>query len=208
MLDPSVFVHEKALCESDQIGPRTRIWAFAHVMAGARVGSDCNVGDHAFIESGAVVGDRVTVKNNVLLWDKVVVGDDVFLGPNAVFTNDPTPRAARKKAPAEFAATIVLDGATIGANATVICGVTIGPHSFVGAGAVVIGDVPAHALVVGNPARQRGWVCECGRTLPADLRCQCGNGYILREGRLEQTDSRLPTLDNGPGAPIRPSPQH
>jgi UDP-2-acetamido-3-amino-2,3-dideoxy-glucuronate N-acetyltransferase len=177
-----VFVHDKALCESDDVGPGTRVWAFAHVMAGARIGADCNVCDHAFIETGAVVGDRVTVKNNVLLWDKVTVEDDVFLGPNAVFTNDLVPRAALKKDPSAFAPTLVRRGASIGANATIVCGVTVGEHAFVGAGAVVIADVPAHALVVGNPARAIGWVCVCGERLPDSLVCSCGRRYAHAEG--------------------------
>jgi UDP-2-acetamido-3-amino-2,3-dideoxy-glucuronate N-acetyltransferase len=180
--DPSVFVHPSALCESDDIGPRTRIWAFAHVLAGARIGADCNVGDHAYVEGGAVVGDSVTVKNNVLLWDGVTVEDEAFLGPNAVFTNDLRPRAAFKKAPGELLATLVRRGATVGANATVRSGITIGRFAMVGAGAVVTADVPDHALVVGNPARQAGWACECGRTLPPDLACACGRGYRLAEG--------------------------
>lgn len=171
-LPDSVFVHEKALCESDDVGPHTRVWAFAHVMAGARVGAHCNVCGHAFIERGAVLGDRVTVKNHVLVFDGVTVEDEVFLGPNMVFTNDMTPRAAFKKPPAEYLRpTLVRRGASIGANATVVCGVTIGEQAFVGAGAVVVRDVPAHALVVGNPARRIGWACTCGERLPETLVC-------------------------------------
>ena len=177
--DATVFVHERALCESDDVGPRTRIWAFAHVMKGARIGADCNVGDHAFVEGGAVIGDRVTVKNAVLVWDRVTIEDDVFLGPNAVFTNDPVPRAAFKRPPETWLPTIVRRGASIGANATIVCGVTIGAAAFVGAGSVVVRDVPAHALVVGNPARRVGWVCACGERLPANLLCACGRGYRL-----------------------------
>jgi UDP-2-acetamido-3-amino-2,3-dideoxy-glucuronate N-acetyltransferase len=177
-VDASVFVHARALCESDAVGPRTRIWAFAHVMKGAVIGADCNVGDHAFIESGARIGDRVTVKNSVLVWDKVVVEDEVFLGPNMVFTNDLMPRAGFKKPPETFLPTVVKRGATIGANATIVCGVTIGENAFIGAGTVVIEDVPPHALVVGNPARQIGWVCACGEKLPDGLACTCGRRYV------------------------------
>jgi acetyltransferase-like isoleucine patch superfamily enzyme len=185
--DPSVFVHEQALCESDDIGPRTRIWAFAHVLPGARIGADCNVCDHAFVEGGAVVGDSVTVKNNVLLWDGVTVEDKVFLGPNAVFTNDPRPRAASRSGRAGWLPTLVRHGATIGANATVVCGVTVGRWAFVGAGTVVIADVPDHALMVGNPARRIGWACECGERLPDGLACACGRSYQLAgEGILEE----------------------
>jgi acetyltransferase-like isoleucine patch superfamily enzyme len=177
--DPSVFIHEKALCESENIGPRTRVWAFAHVMAGARVGADCNIGDHAFIETGAIIGDRVTVKNSVLVWDKVVVEDEVFLGPNMVFTNDLMPRAAFKNPPESFLPTLVRRGASIGANATIVCGVTLGEQAFVGAGSVVTRDVAAHALVVGNPARRHGWMCSCGEKLPGTLRCSCGRAYAV-----------------------------
>jgi acetyltransferase-like isoleucine patch superfamily enzyme len=173
-----VFVHERGLCESADVGAGTRVWAFAHVMDGATIGRDCNVCGGAFVEAGAVLGDRVTVKNNVLVWDRVTVGDDVFLGPNVVFTNDPNPRAAFKKDAADFVATRVGDGASLGANATIVCGVGIGANAFVGAGAVVVADVPAHALVVGNPARQIGWLCACGARLPDDLACAaCGRAY-------------------------------
>lgn len=182
-LDPSVFVHERALCETTDVGARTRIWAFAHVMPGARVGADCNIGDHAFIESGATVGDRVTVKNGVALWDKVTLEDEVFVGPNAVFTNDPLPRAAFKKPPERFLPTVVRRGASIGANATIVCGVTVGTHALVGAGAVVVRDVPAHALVVGNPGRRTAWVCACGEKLTRDFLCACGRRYRLIDER-------------------------
>ncbi|MFN7952935.1 MAG: acyltransferase [bacterium] len=177
--DASVFVHERALCESDDVGPRTRVWAFAHVMRGARVGADCNIGDHAFVESGAVLGDRVTVKNAVLVWDRVTVEDDVFLGPNMVFTNDLVPRAAFRKDASRFLPTRVRRGASIGANVTVVCGVTVGECAFVGAGAVVTSDVPARALVVGNPARWMAWMCDCGERLGNDLACGCGRRYRL-----------------------------
>jgi acetyltransferase-like isoleucine patch superfamily enzyme len=166
-------VHPHALCETSAVGPRTRIWAFAHVLDGASIGSDCNICDHAFIEGRVRVGDRVTVKNGVQVFDGVVVEDDVFLGPNCIFTNDLTPRAAVKKPAESLSSTLVQRGATIGANATIVCGVTIGAHSFVGAGAVVTRSVPAHALVVGNPARQLGWTCRCGSRLDPELRCRC-----------------------------------
>jgi UDP-2-acetamido-3-amino-2,3-dideoxy-glucuronate N-acetyltransferase len=186
-LDPTVKAHPQSLLETDDVGPRTRVWAFAHVMKGARVGADCNICDHAFIESGARLGDRVTVKNAVLVWDRVTVEDDVFLGPNMVFTNDPNPRVAFKKAPDAMTPTLVRRGASIGANATVVCGVTIGEQAFVGAGSVVIRDVPAHALVVGNPARRVGWMCACGEKLPASLACACGRRYHLVDDRTGLT---------------------
>lgn len=176
--DPSVFVHEKALCESEEVGPRTRIWAFAHVMKGARMGADCNIGGHAFIESGARLGDRVTVKNAVLVWDRVTIEDDVFLGPNAVFTNDMRPRSGVFKKEADgFLDTLVRKGATVGANATIVCGITLFEYCLVGAGSVVIDDVAPYALVVGSPARRIGWVCACGERLGDSLACLCGRAY-------------------------------
>jgi acetyltransferase-like isoleucine patch superfamily enzyme len=185
-VDSSVFVHPNALVESDDVGPRTRVWAFAHIMPGAVVGADCNICDHAFIETGARIGDRVTVKNNVLVWDKVTVEDEVFLGPNAVFTNDLTPRVAFKKNPEEFIATLVRRGATIGANATIVCGVTIGEQAMIGAGAVVTRDVPAHALVVGNPAERIGWACVCGNRIGDELVCPaCGRRFVATSEGLE-----------------------
>ena len=174
-----VFVHPQGLCESDDVGDGTRIWAFAHVMPGARLGRDCNVCGGAFIETGAVLGDHVTVKNNVLVWDKVTVGDEVFLGPGVVFTNDLDPRAGFKKDADAFLPTTVEGGATIGANATIVCGTTIGRNGFVGAGSVVVRDVAPHALVAGNPAARIGWVCECGKRLDDSLACGCGRSYRI-----------------------------
>ena len=183
-MSDEVFVHPHGLCESDQVGARTRVWAFAHVMKNAQIGSDCNIGGGAFVESGAILGNGVTVKNNVLVWDKVIVEDKVFLGPNAVFTNDMNPRADFKKPPEAFLKTHVRTGASIGANATIVCGVEIGACAFVGAGTVVIRDVPAHALVAGNPARQIGWICTCGEKLQASLECACGRKFEEKAGGL------------------------
>ena len=148
------FVHPQAICETSEVGDGTRVWAFAHVLAGARIGADCNVGDHAFIENDVIVGDRVTVKNGVQLWDGLRVGDDVFLGPNATFTNDPFPRS--RAYDHEIAVTRIEEGASIGANATILPGLTIGSRSLVGAGSVVTRDVPPGAIVAGNPARVIG----------------------------------------------------
>ncbi len=179
--DTTVFVHERGLCDSEDVGPGTRVWAFAHVMKGAKVGAQCNICDHAFIEAGAVLGDRVTVKNAVLVWDGVTVEDEVFLGPNMIFTNVSRPRVAFKKTRDQLVKTLVKRGASIGANATIVCGVTIGEQAFVGAGAVVTKDVAPHALVVGSPARRIGWACACGETLPSDLACPCSRRYRFRD---------------------------
>lgn len=150
------FIHPNALCESSQVGDGTRIWAFAHVLPGARIGRDCNICDHVFVENDVVVGDRVTVKCGVQLWDGVELEDDVFIGPNATFTNDVFPRS--KLYPAQFGRTTVRKGASIGANATLLPGITIGARAMVGAGAVVTRSVPPNAVVVGNPAKIVGYV--------------------------------------------------
>ncbi len=145
------FVHPAALCESSAIGPRTRVWAFAHILPGARIGADCNVCDHVFIENDVVVGDRVTIKCGVQLWDATRIEDDVFIGPNATFCNDRFPRS--RQHPASYAPLTIRRGASIGANATILPGLEIGAGAMVGAGAVVTTSVPARAVVVGNPAR-------------------------------------------------------
>lgn len=151
----TVHVHPNALCESPHVGDGTRVWAFAHILPGARIGRDCNVCDGVFIENDVVVGDRVTIKCGVQLWDGVRLGDDVFIGPNATFTNDPFPRSRQR--PGAFATTVVEPGASIGANATLLPGITIGSGAMVGAGAVVTRSVPANAIVAGNPARIIGY---------------------------------------------------
>ncbi|WP_235531951.1 WxcM-like domain-containing protein [Pelomonas sp. Root1237] len=157
MMDGSgAFVHSHALVESTQIGPRTRVWAFAHILPGARIGADCNVCDHVFIENEVAVGDRVTVKCGVYLWDGITLEDDVFVGANAAFSNDPAPRSRRK--PTEFLKTRVRAGASIGANATIQAGLTIGPGALVTDGAVVTRDVPPRAIVAGNPAHIVGYL--------------------------------------------------
>jgi acetyltransferase-like isoleucine patch superfamily enzyme len=178
------FRHPNALVESTEIGCATRIWAFAHVMKNARIGEHCNVCDHVFVESNVRIGNHVTIKNGVALWDGVVLEDRVFVGPNAVFTNDKNPRVGYPKDPQNFGPTIVREGASIGANATIVCGVEIGRHAFVGAGSVVTRDVPDYAVVVGNPARQRGYMCECGAKIGPEITCTCGRIFALAEGRL------------------------
>jgi UDP-2-acetamido-3-amino-2,3-dideoxy-glucuronate N-acetyltransferase len=149
------FKHPQAIVESSRVGDGTKIWAFAHVLPGAQIGRDCNICDHTFIENNVVVGDRVTVKCGVQLWDGLVLEDDVFVGPNATFTNDPFPRS--KHHPQEYPRTVVKRGASIGANATILPGLTIGEHAMIGAGAVLTHNAPPHAILTGNPARIRGY---------------------------------------------------
>jgi len=186
-------VHPQGLCDSDRVGEGTRIWAFAHVMRGAVVGRDCNIGGGAFVESGAVLGDRVTLKNQVMVWDGVRVEDDVFVGPGVIFTNDAAPRSPRMPGAADRyrdpgrwrVATVVGRGASLGAGAVILPGADVGPAAMVGAGSVVTRPVPAHALVVGNPARRVGWVCVCGGRLGDDLTCpDCGAAYLAAGGGL------------------------
>jgi acetyltransferase-like isoleucine patch superfamily enzyme/dTDP-4-dehydrorhamnose 3,5-epimerase-like enzyme len=153
-----MMIHDAAICESKNIGNGTNVWAFAHVLPGAVIGEDCNICDHVFIENDVVVGNRVTVKSGVQLWDGLRVDDDVFIGPNATFTNDKNPRS--KQRPERFLQTTIHEGASIGANVTILPGVSIGRGAMVGAGAVVTHDVPPYAVVVGNPARISGYVGE------------------------------------------------
>lgn len=160
----SFFQHPNAIVESTQIGDQTRIWAFAHILPHARLGEDCNICDHVFIENDVVIGDRVTVKSGVQIWDGIVIEDDVFIGPNATFTNDPFPRS--KQYPERYAKTIIKKGASIGANATILPGITIGRYAMVGAGAVVTNDVPPYAIVYGNPARIKGYDAAHQQTSP------------------------------------------
>ena len=179
------FVHSTAIVESDLIGAGTRVWAYAHILPGAQVGTNCNVGDHAFIESGAKVGDNATIKNHVCIWEGVTIEDDCFIGPHVVFTNDLYPRSPRMtEASARYesrdgwlVATVVEQGCSIGANATILPGVRLGAYSMIAAGSTVTRDVKPHALMMGSPAKQVGVVCRCGRKLVSlDQPCpDCGN---------------------------------
>lgn len=178
------YAHPQALVESEEIGADTRIWAFAHIMQGARVGRRCNVGDHAFVESGVVLGNNVTVKNGVSIWDGVTAEDNVFIGPNVVFTNDRNPRANVKKAREQFLRTTVCEGASLGANVTVLCGITVGRYAFAGAGSVLTKDVADYAVVMGNPGRQVGYMCECGERMLSDLTCPCGLRFAKENGQV------------------------
>jgi acetyltransferase-like isoleucine patch superfamily enzyme len=187
------FVHERALCDSEEVGEGTRIWAFAHVMKGARVGSHCNIGEGVFVESGVVVGDRVTLKNQAMVFTGVTIEDDVFVGPGVIFTNDRNPRSPRMPSVGRryeheenwLVLTLVRHGASLGAGVVVLPGVTIGAFALAGAGSVVTRDVAPHRLVAGNPARPRGWVCACATVLPESLACPaCGARHALEQGAL------------------------
>ncbi|MEM4368670.1 MAG: WxcM-like domain-containing protein [Candidatus Anstonellales archaeon] len=149
------FVHKKGICESKTIGDGTKIWAFTHILPGAKIGKDCNICDHVFIENDVIIGNRVTIKSGVQIWDGIRIGNDVFIGPNVTFTNDKFPRS--KQVPEKYLETIVEDGASIGANATILPGVRIGSNSMIGAGSVVTNNVPPNTIVVGNPARICGY---------------------------------------------------
>lgn len=175
------FVHATSLVDgSAEIGSGTKIWQFCNIMGDTNIGENCNIGQGVFVESEVMVGNRVKIKNNVALYSGVVCEDDVFLGPNCVFTNVINPRSFIERKD-KFRRTIVRKGATIGANATIICGHTIGAYSMVGAGSVVTKDVPDYALVMGNPARIKGYVCQCGEKLEAIdvmyLCSKCGKQY-------------------------------
>jgi UDP-2-acetamido-3-amino-2,3-dideoxy-glucuronate N-acetyltransferase len=174
--------------EGCQIGEETSIWHFSHIMRGAVIGKKCNIGQNVFVANEVLIGDNVKIQNNVSLYKGVVCEDDVFLGPSMVFTNVLNPRSfvSRKN---EYRPTLVKKGATIGANATILCGITIGAYALIGAGAVVVRDIADYALVVGNPARQIGWVSEFGCTLSFNVegRATCpesGEIYYLSEGHI------------------------
>jgi UDP-2-acetamido-3-amino-2,3-dideoxy-glucuronate N-acetyltransferase len=181
-----LFIHETAIVDDGaQIGSGTKIWHFCHVMGTAKIGENCVLGQNVFVGNKAVLSNNVKVQNNVSVYEGVVCEDDVFLGPSMVFTNVVNPRSAvnRKE---EFKKTLVKKGATIGANATIVCGTTLGEYCFIGAGAVITKDVKPYALMVGVPARQKGWVSRSGAILGEDLVCpETGEKYILAEDFLK-----------------------
>jgi UDP-2-acetamido-3-amino-2,3-dideoxy-glucuronate N-acetyltransferase len=187
------FVHESAcIDEGTKIGSGTKIWHFTHVLKGSTIGEDCIIGQNVMIGPGVTIGDRCKIQNNVSVFKAVILEDEVFCGPSSVFTNVYNPRAFIERK-SEFLPTLVKRGATIGANATIICGNTIGQYAMVGAGAVVTKDVPDHALMMGVPAVQVGWVCRCGTTLRFEndvARCNyCGRGCRLVQGKMEETEA-------------------
>jgi UDP-2-acetamido-3-amino-2,3-dideoxy-glucuronate N-acetyltransferase len=172
---PHVFIHDTSLVASDQIGPGTRVWAFCNLLPGSRIGRDCQICDRVFIEGGAILGDGVTVKCGVSIWDGIHIASGVFIGPGAIFTNDPHPRSRRQVA--AYPTTTIQRHASIGAGAIILPGITVGAFALVAAGAVVTRNVADFALVTGNPARQRGWVCVCAATLHGDVCNACGRVY-------------------------------
>ena len=187
MADKSYFVHESSyLDDGAEVGEGTNVWHFSHVMPGAKIGKNCSIGQNVNVGGKAVIGDGVKIQNNVSVYDRVVLEDDVFCGPSCVFTNVFNPRSFVNRKD-EYRQTLVKKGASIGANATVVCGVTLGKYCFAGAGSVVTRDVPDYALVYGTPAKQHGWMCECGIKLQSDLTCpECGNSYRETDQGLEK----------------------
>jgi UDP-2-acetamido-3-amino-2,3-dideoxy-glucuronate N-acetyltransferase len=189
---PDYFAHESSYVDDGAvIGAGTKIWHFCHVLPGAVIGERCNLGQNVVVMGGTRLGNNVKIQNNVSIYEGVILEDDVFCGPSCVFTNVTNPRShvSRKS---EYRQTLVRRGSSIGANATIVCGVTLGEYSFIGAGAVVRSDVPAYALMVGVPARQVGWMCQCGVRLQLQngrASCSaCGATYREREGILERID--------------------
>ncbi len=193
------FVHPTACVdEGAEMGEGTKVWHFTHIMAGAKVGKNCVIGQNCFISSRAVLGDGVKLQNNVSVYDLVTLEDRVFVGPSAVFTNDVNPRAPYPKG-GKWIPTLVREGASIGANATLLCGITIGRWSFVGAGAVVTKNVPDYAIVAGTPARVAGWMCECGvrlrfekdrATCPKCERVYQKDGMVVRESARNRAEPK------------------
>jgi UDP-2-acetamido-3-amino-2,3-dideoxy-glucuronate N-acetyltransferase len=194
---PRYFAHPSAFIDNPcEIGDNTKIWHFSHVMSGCTIGANCNLGQNVNVASGVRIGKNVKIQNNVSLYTGVELEDGVFCGPSMVFTNVMTPRSHVNRK-SDYQRTLVKRGSSLGANSTIVCGVTIGEFAFVGAGAVVTKDVPPHALVVGVPARQIGWVCSCGIRLyemASRTACTvCGNRYRIEDGLLLAVDSHVST---------------
>jgi UDP-2-acetamido-3-amino-2,3-dideoxy-glucuronate N-acetyltransferase len=183
----TISIHPTAIVDQGaQIGDGSRVWHWAHICAGAKIGKDCSFGQNVFVGNDVVIGNNVKVQNNVSVYDAVRLEDDVFCGPSMVFTNVYNPRSAitRKN---EYRQTVVKRGATLGANSTIVCGATIGQHAFIGAGAVINRDVPAYALMLGVPAKRRGWMCTCGVQLAGSgkVSCKCGNLFEIKNESCE-----------------------
>ncbi|SDC69906.1 acyltransferase [Niabella drilacis] len=189
-MSANFFAHPTAIIdEGCMIGAGTKIWHFSHIMAGCTIGANCNLGQNVVVSPKVILGNNVRVQNNVSIYEGVICEDDVFLGPSMVFTNVINPRSAvsRKN---EYKATFVKQGATIGANATIVCGNTIGKYAFIGAGAVVTKSVPAYALLIGNPARQTGWMSEYGHKLKFD---EAGRAVCPESGAVYEQEGKQVT---------------
>ena len=181
-------VHKSSYIDDNVlIGSGTKVWHFCHIQSGAVIGEKCTLGQNVNVSNNVKIGNYVKIQNNVSLYEGVELEDYVFCGPSCVFTNDLTPRCKYPKGSENYKTTLVKEGASIGANATIICGCEIGKHALIGAGAVVTKDVKSYALVIGNPARQVGWVCECGEILDSDRKCKtCKRVYVEENGTLEE----------------------
>lgn len=184
----SYFVHETSFIDDDvSIGEKTKIWHFCHIQKGASIGESCSLGQNVNVSNHVRIGNGCKIQNNVSLYEGVELEDYVFCGPSCVFTNDLTPRAKYPKGSANYKKTLVKEGASIGANATIVCGHTVGKWALIGAGSVVTKDVPDHALILGVPGVQTGWVCECGSVLDDSLCCSCcGRKYVKCDSGLEE----------------------
>lgn len=194
-MENKFFVHESSyIDENVTIGENTKIWHFCHVQSGAKIGKNCSFGQNVNVSNNVIVGNNVKVQNNVSLYEGVELEDGVFCGPSCVFTNDLTPRARFPKGRENYKKTLIKHDASIGANATIVCGNTIGEFAMIAAGAVVTKDVPAHALMAGVPAKRIGWVCECGTRLNEDLKCSvCGGLYAI--SGFKETISKYETAN-------------
>lgn len=180
------FVHKSSFVDANvRIGEGTKIWYFSHIESGTSIGTNCNFGQNVYVGQNVKIGDSVKIQNNVSVYYGVELEDFVFCGPSVVFTNDLNPRAKYSKNQKLYLKTLVKEGASLGANSTIICGNTIGSNAFVGAGAIITKDVKNNAIVVGNPAKQIGWVCDCGVKLDKSLICSnCNRRYKLEDGLL------------------------
>lgn len=193
---PAPFIHETAIVDQGaQIGDDSRVWHWVHVCGGAQIGRGCSLGQNVFVGNRVVIGDNVKIQNNVSVYDDVTLEDGVFCGPSMVFTNVYNPRA-RVERKSEYRPTLVREGATLGANCTIVCGVTIGAHAFVGAGSVIIRDVPDHALMVGNPARQVGWMSMHGERLELPLEGEA-TAQCPATGTVYRLSGKTVTMEGG-----------